>query len=83
MGKLDGRPVPVCMLVHEMISRLSVIIGNCDLVEKKISADSECSRRLFAIRESAHVMAEELNRHQCELNSLMRTVVIENGQFIT
>ncbi len=83
MGKLDGRPVPVCMLAHEMINRLSVIIGNCDLVGTKIPADSECSKRLAAIRESARIMAAELNRHQCELNGLMRTTVMEKGKFIT
>jgi hypothetical protein len=71
------------MLAHEMINRLSVIIGNCDLVGTKIPADSECAKRLSAIRESAHVMAAELSRHQCELNGLMRTTVMDKGKFLT
>jgi hypothetical protein len=83
MEKSDGRPVPVCMLAHEMINRLSVIVGNCDLMGTKISADSECAKRLSAIRESACVMAAELNRHQCELQGLMRTTVMEKGKFLT
>lgn len=71
------------MLAHEMINRLSVIIGNCDVVSAKAQTDSECAKRLLAIRESARVMAEELNKHQCELNVLMRTTVVEKGKFVT
>ena len=83
MEKSDGRPVPVCMLAHEMINRLSVIVGDCDLMGTKISADSECAKRLSAIRERARVMAAELNRRQCELQGLMRTTVMEKGKFLT
>jgi hypothetical protein len=83
MEKSDRRPVPVCILAHEMINRLSVIVGNCDLVGTKIPADSECAKRLSAIRESARSMAAELNRHQCELNGLMRTTVLEAGKLLT
>jgi hypothetical protein len=42
-----------CACSHEMKNRLSVIVGNCDLMGTKISADSECAKRLSAIRESA------------------------------
>lgn len=83
MGKSNGSPVPVCMLAHEMINRLSVIIGSCDIVGAKIPADSDCVKHLLAIRESARVMAAELGRHQCELNGLMRTTVMEKGKFLT
>jgi len=83
MEKSAGRPVPVCMLAHEMINRLSVIVGNCDLMGTKIPADSECAKRLSAIRESARIMAAELNRHQCELNGLMRTTLLDNSEFLT
>lgn len=83
MEKSDVRPVPVCLLAHEMINRLSVIIGNCDLMNQKAKVDAECAKRLSAIRESAHCMVVELSRHQCELNGLLRTTVIENGKFLT
>jgi len=81
--KLDVRPVPVCMLAHEMINRLSVIIGNCDLMNEKAKADSECVKRLSAIRDSAQSMVTELNRHQCELQGLLRTTVLEKAKFLT
>ena len=83
MKKSDLRPLPVCLLAHEMINRLSVIIGNCDLAESKLPADSEYSKRLFAIRENARTMVAELNRHQCELQGLLRTTVVEKGKFLT
>ena len=83
MGKSEVRPVPVCMLAHEMINRLSVIVGNCDLMTEKAKADSECAKRLSAIRESARCMVTELNRHQCELQGLLRTTVLDNDKFLT
>jgi hypothetical protein len=81
--KSDVTPVPLCLLAHEMINRLSVIIGNCDLAESRIPADSECLKRLCAIRESARTMVVELNRHQCELQGLMRTTVLDKEKFLT
>ncbi len=83
MGKSDGRPLPVCLLAHEMIKRLTEVIGNCDLVRTKIRVDSESSKRLFAIREIACCMVVELNRHQCELNGQMRTTVMAKDKCVT
>lgn len=83
MGESNGRRVvPVCMLAHELLNRLTVIIGNCDLAIEK-AADLEWVRHLSTIRESARCMVVELNRHQSELTVQLRTNVMEKGQCIT
>ena len=81
VNKSDERPVPVCLLAHEIINRLSVNIGNSGLVREK-TTDSDCAKRLLSIRESARNLVVELNRHQCELNRLLRTTVMEKGKFL-
>jgi hypothetical protein len=48
------------MLAHDLLNRLSVIIGSCDLVTGKIQEGSELAARLSAIREAAQSMAAEL-----------------------
>jgi nitrogen-specific signal transduction histidine kinase len=76
---LAGKPIlPVCMLAHEMVNKLSVIIGNCDLVSENTPPDSDCAKRLRIIGEAARYMVTELNKHQCELSGLLRTARLEN-----
>ena len=82
MEKSDRRPVPACILAHELINKLSTIIGNCDLVSEMAPVDSEGAKRLSVIRETARGMAVELNKRQCELNVLLRTNHTENGKFL-
>jgi len=81
MEKSDGKPVPVCLLAHELMNRLFRIIGNCDLISPELPADSESAKRLLVIRENARSMAAEVNRHQCELQGLLRTKMIEKSRF--
>ena len=61
------------MFAHELLNRLTVIIGNCDLVIEKTPADSERAKLLLVIRENARSMAEDLTRHQRELDNLLHT----------
>lgn len=83
MGESNGRPVvPVCMLAHELLNRLTVIIGNCDLAIER-AAELAWIKHLYTIRETARCMVVELNRHQCELTVQLRTTVMEKGKFIT
>jgi hypothetical protein len=37
----------------------------------------------YLLSGKVRVMAAELNRHQCELQGLMRTTVMEKGKFLT
>jgi len=72
--KSSPKPVlPPCMLAHQLLNRLTVIIGNCDLVIERTPADSEWAKLLFVIRENARAMAEDLSRHQGELDNPLHT----------
>jgi hypothetical protein len=72
------RPVlPICILAHECLNKLSVIIGNCDLAHEKAPSDSECLKRITTIRDTAKAMADALNGHLCELSELLPSVPVE------
>lgn len=68
---------PSCLLSHVLVNKLSVIIGNCELLEEQAQAGSECAKRLGLIRDVAQEMAEELNKHQCKLSEVVRMKVAE------
>jgi hypothetical protein len=67
-----GKYKPCCSLAHEFVNKLSAIVGYCDLMEEHATEDSECQRRLQAIRNIARGMAESLSKHQCELDDLIQ-----------
>ena len=48
------------VLAHDLLNRLSVIIGNCDLATERIQAGSDFAIRLAAIRNAAEAMTSEL-----------------------
>ena len=76
MENSNGGPKPVlssCVLVHELLNRLSVIMGNCDLVIEKTPAGSERAKLLSVIQENARIMALELSSRQCELLGTAQT----------
>ncbi len=69
---------PACMLAHNLINRLAVIVGHCDLLTEDSPTDSKCHKRLALIREIAYTAATELSEHQCNLDNLARSAVIES-----
>lgn len=80
MVKSTGRGTgPGCLLAHDLVNKLSVIIGNCELLDKLVEPGSECSRRLGLIRNVAQGMAKELNEHQCKLSEATRRDVAGSG----
>lgn len=59
---------PGCLLAHDMINKLSAIIGFCDLLQDKAeTADAECARRITAIHDLAKSTVKQLLEHQCQL----------------
>jgi len=59
--------VPGCMLAHDLINRLAVIVGYCDLlVEEDDSNDAKQQKRLNVMREIAVSTVEELRLHHCK-----------------
>jgi len=68
---------PSCLLAHDLVNRLSVIIGHCDLLEEETEEDSGCAKRLRLIKEIARSIAKELNQHQCALDGVLRSGVVK------
>lgn len=71
---------PICMLAHELINSLSVIIGHCDLLGDQDQSQDERSRHLIQIRNTAKSMAQKLNHQQCHLALMARTVPPQEKQ---
>ncbi len=69
---------PSCMLAHDLINRLAVIVGYCDLLAQESPDDSKGSKRLRIMRDIANSAAEELNKHQCRLDALTRIGATQN-----
>jgi len=55
------------MLAHDLVNRMSVIVGYCDLSEEEPKDESKRS-----IRKIAQSAAEELQDHLCHLDALTR-----------
>lgn len=68
---------PSCMLAHHLIDQLAIIVGQCDLLEEHAAKDSECEKHLHAIRDVAKAMADDLSRHQCHLDNMLRHDTIQ------
>ncbi len=73
-----GSYQPLCLLSHDLINQLAVIIGNCDLVSKEAPEGSERARRLSLIREVAKKMAKQLHQHECNVDARIRPAAIHN-----
>lgn len=75
----DGRP-SMCLLFHNFINRLSVIVGNCELVvdeaEKAGIADLPHMRRIPVVRNIAVELARELREQMSELDAVTKTMLV-------
>jgi hypothetical protein len=67
-------------LAHDLVNKLAVIIGNCDLLDKQVETGTETAKRLSLIRNVAQGMANELNQHQCKLSEAIRKDVAGTGR---
>ena len=67
-----GKYEPSCNLAHGLVNKLSAIVGHCDLLKDQAPEDSECQKRLAAIRSIAKNMADELHGHKCDLEVIAR-----------
>jgi hypothetical protein len=62
-----GKHQPECPLAHTLMNKLSIIIGNCDLVVEKIPEDSPILKRMLAVQNTAKSMVADLVKLECEL----------------
>jgi hypothetical protein len=73
--KVDlGKYQPNCVLAHDLVNKLSVIVGCCDLLKEEVPENATCEVRLRTIRRIAQEMAEYLKLHQCQLEVVSREV---------
>jgi signal transduction histidine kinase len=55
----------LCTLAHTLQNKLSVILGQCDLLAEHLSADPESGRRLHSIRDAAQQMTDAISESEC------------------
>ena len=71
MNKMEksngGRDDRGRLLKHDLIDKLAVIVGNCDLLSTELKADSACAKRLASIHDAAKEMATEISKPQFPL----------------
>jgi hypothetical protein len=58
---------PACQIAHNLVNKLSAIIGHCELVSTKAEQGTECAKRLVLIRDLAKSAAKELTEHQDQI----------------
>lgn len=82
MEKIElGKYQPSCFLAHDLINKLTIIIGNCDLVVEHNSEDAELLGRVRIIRDLADSLARKLAEHQCALDAALKASVAEKQAF--
>ncbi len=69
---------PACFLAHDLVNKLSAIVGFCQLLmEKAEQQDSERMNRLSVIHDLARSAAKHLTEYQCELSAVLRAAKLE------
>lgn len=64
---------PPWVAAHDLRNKLSVIVGNCDLLIEKTEPGTEHARRLAIIREAADAAVKELTEYQYSMEAHTRT----------
>ena len=64
---------PVCMLAHDMLNKLSVIVGLCELVSAEAEPGTECAARLATIQDTAKSLAQEVIKSECQMSRVIRS----------
>jgi len=73
-----GKYQPNCLLAHELINKISVVVGHCDLV-KDVTDNPAVHTRLQTIRNIATEIAASLTKHQCQIEAAVREKVKRNS----
>jgi hypothetical protein len=72
---------PICLLSHELLNKLSVIVGHCDLVKPSESPEKVCAH-VTEIRIAAQSMAKYLQQTQCAVARTDECPLNISGAFI-
>lgn len=68
-----GNYQPDCPLAHDLINKLAVIVGHCDLLVEKTPESSPLFRQMVLVRDLAKAVGSELGQLQCDLARLRTT----------
>lgn len=74
----QDKHTPLCVVSHNLINKLTVIIGSCQLLQEKteqMGVGGEFSRRISIIESIAQGLADELKQHQCRLDTMARVAL--------
>jgi len=70
----DSEPVGVpavydrlCVLSHDLNNKLSIIVGECELLTEHEGVTPECAQRLTRIKELAIAMSKKINGFDCRM----------------
>lgn len=66
MNKTIQAGIPALFL-HDLVNKLAVIVGHCDLVSDHLKEGSQCAKRVSAVQDIAREMAKELNEYHGQL----------------
>jgi hypothetical protein len=79
MQSVAERDQSIGLVTHDLINKLSAIIGNCDLLLEATEQGSEHARRLNLILEMANAAAMELKKLHHQLARRIRSTDEQQG----
>jgi len=68
-----------CLLAHNVVNKLSAIIGHCEILNIDAHESPECIERLRKIRDLASSAAAMLQSGECENAAVTRILELENA----
>ncbi len=68
------------MLSHDFANELSVIIGNCELLEEEATSAGTSTHKIEIILSAARRMSDELRSHICTLEVATRNEVASQDE---
>lgn len=77
MNELRGHHF--CLLAHNVVNKLSAIIGYCEMLDIDAHESAECIARLHKIRDLASSAAAMLQSGECENAAVTRILELENA----
>jgi hypothetical protein len=83
MDTLDGaRYQPGCMFAHDLVNKVSLIIGRCDILKSQIPPDSESGKHVLLIRRAAKSMADDVTQRSCQVDAISPTVPLRDAKLL-
>jgi hypothetical protein len=72
MASKGERRQPSWAFAHNLVNKLSAIVGHCDLLDEMTEQGTESARRITRIRDIAESAAKELTEHQRRIEAERR-----------